>query len=72
MLTVTALRRVFIFKNGTQEIRLEDPEPSMTAESVRDFYALTYPLLTTATVELPVIENDEEVYYLNGKLGVKG
>lgn len=72
MLTTTILNRIFLYKNGSQEIRLEDPDRNMTPEGVRDWYALTYPLLTTATIELPVIENDEEVYHLNGKLGQKG
>ena len=46
MLVATQLERVFFLKDKGQEIRLTDPEPKWSVESVRNFYANTYPMLT--------------------------
>ncbi|WP_312903252.1 PRTRC system protein C, partial [Chryseobacterium taichungense] len=50
MLLATQLERVFILIDNGQEIRLTDPEPKWSVEAVMNFYANTYPILTTAKV----------------------
>jgi len=72
MLSTTALSRVFIHTLNGEEIRLADPSEKFTAEAVRNFYANTYPILTTATIEGPEIVNDEIQYHFRSDLGTKG
>lgn len=72
MLLATHLERVFIFKEGSQEIRLTDPEPSWAAERVLNFYANTYPILTTAKVAAPEIGEDNVQYRFESVMGTKG
>lgn len=49
----TELARMFNF-NG---IELPDPDPAKTPLQVRDFWAQTYAVLTSAVVEGPTIKN---------------
>ena len=37
-----------------------------------DFYSMTYPELTTATVHGPVIKEDKAVYEFKTTIGIKG
>ena len=41
-LTVTALERVFKFKNGNEDMVLPDPNSEMSADEVMEFYSATY------------------------------
>ena len=72
MLLATLLERVFILKDKGQDIRLTDPEPRWSVEAVMNFYANTYPLLTTAKVSAPKIQEDKVVYYFESVMGTKG
>jgi PRTRC genetic system protein C len=72
MLLATQLERVFILKENGQEIRLTDPEPKWNVEAVMNFYANTYPILTTAKVSAPKIKNDEVQYKFESVMGTKG
>lgn len=72
MLLATELERVFILKDKGQEIRLSDPEPNWTPEAVLNYYAPTYPILTTAKISPPKIEDDTEQYRFESVLGTKG
>jgi PRTRC genetic system protein C len=72
MLLATQLDRVFILKDRGQEIRLTDPEPTWSAEAVLNFYAATYPALTTAKVSAPVIKDDTVQYRFESVMGTKG
>jgi len=72
MLLVTQLERVFILKDKGQEIRLTDPEPKWSVEAVMNFYANTYPILTTAKVSAPQIRNDTVEYRFESVMGTKG
>ena len=72
MLLTTQLERVFLFKNKEQEINLTDPEQSLSPEAVLNFYAGTYPLLTTAKVIGPEIKNDQIQYRFETTMGTKG
>jgi PRTRC genetic system protein C len=72
MLLATQLERVFILRDKGQEIRLTDPEPKWSVEAVMNFYANTYPILTTAKVSAPVIRDDTVQYKFESVMGTKG
>jgi PRTRC genetic system protein C len=72
MLVTTNLNRIFILKEKGQEIRLNDPGDNWNAEAVLNFYANTYPILTTAKITGPEIKNDEIEYRFETTMGTKG
>lgn len=72
MLLATKLERVFLLKDSGQEIKLNDPEPKWSVESVMNFYANTYPILTTAKVSAPQIRDDTVQYKFESVMGTKG
>lgn len=72
MLLATHLERVFILKDKEQEIKLNDPEPKWSAEAVLNFYANTYPILTTAKISAPKIKDDTVEYQFESVMGTKG
>jgi len=72
MLLATELERVFIITDKGQEIKLSDPEPQWSVENVINFYANTYPILTTAKVSAPVIREDTVQYNFESVMGTKG
>ena len=72
MLLATQLERVFIIRDKGQDIRLTDPEPRWNLEGVMNFYASTYPILTTAKVSAPQIKDDAIEYKFESVMGTKG
>lgn len=72
MLQTTHLERVFLFEEKGQKLSLADPAQSLSPEAVLNFYANTYPILTTATIQGPVIENDAVQYTFISQMGTKG
>lgn len=72
MLVATTLVRIFTFRDKEQDIKLADPSPSFSPEAVLNFYAQTYPILTTATIEGPFINDDAMQYKFVSQIGTKG
>lgn len=72
MLVTTTLERIFTFKDKEQDIKLADPSSSFSPEAVLNFYAQTYPILTTATIEGPLINDDALQYKFVSQIGTKG
>ncbi|MBT2559857.1 PRTRC system protein C [Pedobacter sp. ISL-68] len=72
MLLATQLERVFILKDKGQEIKLTDPEPKWSVESVLNFYSNNYPILTTAKISAPQIKDDTVQYSFESVMGTKG
>lgn len=72
MLIATQLERVFLLNDKGQELRLTDPEPKWSVDAVINFYANTYPILTTAKVSAPVIRDDMVQYRFESVMGTKG
>jgi len=72
MLLATQLERVFILNDKGQQIKLTDPEPKWSVEAVMNFYANSYPILTTAKVSAPVIREDTVQYRFESVMGTKG
>lgn len=72
MLLATHLERVFILKENNQEVRLSDPEPRWSVQAVMNFYANTYPILTTAKASAPQIKDDSVEYIFESVMGTKG
>lgn len=72
MITTNLIPRLFLMKDKGQEIELADPDPNWSVEAVMQFYANSYPLLTTAKVSGPVIDNDAVHYRFESVMGTKG
>jgi len=53
-------------------VKLADPSPSMTLAQVRDFYAMTYPELTSAEIEGPAAVGNTQVFTFRRAVGTKG
>ena len=51
---------------------LDDPNSELSVNEVMDFYSMTYPELTTATVYGLEWEDDKAVYRFKTTIGVKG
>lgn len=58
------------FKHGNRQ--LDDPDQNMAPEEVMQFYAGTYPELTTSNVHGPKMEGDVAVYEFKTTVGTKG
>ncbi len=67
-ITITALTRVFKY-NGT---KLKDPSPEMSPDHVRQFYAKTYPELSTSIIEGPVTDHTAQTFEFRRGVGTKG
>jgi PRTRC genetic system protein C len=72
MLVTTQLERVFMYKDGSRDLPLSDPNSALSPEAVRNFYSGTYGPLTTARVEGPEVEKDKAVYRFVPTIGTKG
>lgn len=72
MLVATQLERVFSLKDKGQQITLTDPNPQWSPQAVLNFYANTYPILTTAKISAPKIECDMVQYKFESVMGTKG
>jgi len=72
MLETNILDRVFLFDNDGQELKLEDPDNNISPQAVLNYYAGTYPILTTAKIEGPEIKDDAVEYRFISTLGTKG
>jgi len=72
MLIAKHLDRICLLKENGTDIRLTDPEPSWSVEAVMNFYANTYPVLTTAKISAPRIEDDTVQYRFESVMGTKG
>lgn len=72
MLLATHLQRVFLLNLNGQVVRLADPDPKMSTDGVMNFYANTYPILTTAKVSAPAIRDDKVEYKFESVMGTKG
>jgi PRTRC genetic system protein C len=72
MLVATSLERSFSFTDKEQEINLADPSQAFSPEAVLNFYAQTYPILTTAKIEGPEIIDDKVQYRFISTIGTKG
>lgn len=71
-LDIKGLKRVFRLKKGNATLTLDAPDSRMTLTEVMDFYSMTYPELTTATVHGPEFEEDRVVYEFKTTIGTKG
>ncbi len=72
MLLATDLKRTFVFDNSGQKVTLADPEPRWSVEDVLNFYSNSYPILATAKISAPKIENDTIQYQFESVIGTKG
>ena len=59
-----------VFKYG--QITLEDPDPALSVEKVKEFYANVYPELTQSEIDGPKDENGQIVVEFEKTVGTKG
>lgn len=71
-LITTTFKRVFIMQDKGQSLELADPERSLSPGTVLNFYANTYPILTTAKVSQGEVRNDRLEYRFDSIMGTKG
>lgn len=71
-LDVQGMTREFQFQKNNKQVKLSDPDVSMTPDEVMSFYSNTYPELTTSTISGPVVENDKVIYKFKTTIGTKG
>jgi PRTRC genetic system protein C len=64
--------RVFLMKERDSDVTLSDPNEAWSAEAVLQFYANTYPILTTAKISGPLITGDTIEYRFESVMGTKG
>ena len=69
-LIITTAKRSFMLN----DMKLPDPDPSMSTEDVLELYSNQYPELTNATIGEPEISDDgtEAVYPLKVNTGKNG
>lgn len=67
-LTIAKMTRTFDFLG----VRLPDPNPSMSVDDVKAFYAAQYPELATAVVNGPEAAGDKMRYTFDRAVGSKG
>jgi len=72
MLTANSMERVFHFEDNGRDIQLSDPGRTLSPEAVLNFYATTYPILTTAKIEGPEVQDDAVRYRFVSTMGTKG
>jgi len=72
MLQTTVMPRVFLMRDKENDISLADPDPRWSVDAVMQFYAHSYPILTTATLSGPEIHNDTLRYRFESTMGTKG
>jgi PRTRC genetic system protein C len=72
MLIATQMPRIFLMKEKGNDITLTDPDAKWRIDAVLQFYANTYPILTTAKISGPVISNDAVQYRFESMMGTKG
>ncbi|OGR05259.1 MAG: PRTRC system protein C [Deltaproteobacteria bacterium RIFOXYD12_FULL_50_9] len=71
-LQVSGLPRKFEIKVGGTITTVDDPNPSLTPENVRDLLAVTYPEITSGSVQGPEMKKDCVLYKITSVVGVKG
>jgi PRTRC genetic system protein C len=64
--------RIFLMKEKGNDIILADPDVKWSIDAVLQFYANTYPILTTAKINGPVINKDKVEYRFESMMGTKG
>ncbi len=71
-LQVTGMLRKFEIKIGGTTTTVDDPNPSLSPDSVRDMLAVTYPEITSGSVQGPEMKKDYVLYKIASVVGVKG
>jgi PRTRC genetic system protein C len=69
MTGITQLTRIF----RTGSVQLNDPDPGLNTEQVKDYYSVNYPHLSSAIIEGPTIEGNNSIFeFLPAPVKTKG
>lgn len=72
-MTINETKRVLRYEDETGTTHdLADLNPEASVEEVVRMHAIVHPELATAVVEGPVLENGEQIYTAQTRLGKKG
>jgi PRTRC genetic system protein C len=69
---VNQIERKFTYKRGTVNHDLPDPNPEMTPQEVKKFYAARFAELANASVEGPVNKDNVLTFSFTTNIGTKG
>lgn len=72
MLIANQMPRIFLMRDKGNDITLTDPDAKWSIDAVMQFYANSYPILTTAKISGPVINEDMVAYRFEPMMGTKG
>lgn len=73
-LVIESLPRVFVLELGANnKVEINDPNPDLTPDEVKDLLAHQYPEIVSSKVEGPKLTADNQIFTMSsGKVGVKG
>jgi len=72
MIKMTLIERVFEYKDRDTVLELTDPNPDWDPQTVMNFYANTYPMLTTAKIGPSQLKDDKLYFKMESVMGTKG
>ncbi len=68
MIEVQTVTRAFHYHG----MKLADPNPEASPDTVREIYAAQYPELTNAVIEPKGIKGNEQIFEFSTSVGTKG
>lgn len=72
-MTANALPRKFKLNVNPHAVLLDDPNPNLSLDEVKNHFSVLYPEIASGNFGSPKIENDTQVFTISGKtVGVKG
>ena len=67
-MAIELIKRIFKYNS----VMLDDPDPSMTPDEVREFYGSIYPELSQSITEGPETNEKSVTYTFRRSIGTKG
>ena len=72
MSEIQQLQRVYKYRRGGKDHDLPDPNPEMSPNEVRKFYAARFSELANGNIEGPKPEGTKLIFTLTTNIGTKG
>ena len=71
-ISIKSIPRVFILQTNNQTLELEDINPDLSVDDIKDLYCNSYPELINATILNKGYQNDVLTYEFQTIAGTKG